>query len=695
MWAGPKGFVSTQKDISYLSPGEYSLRIGDNGGCPFTANYTITEPNEITITTDLKTDNKCNADSIGQISITVNGGTPPYTYDWTKNGLPFATTEDISNLKAGDYKVTVLDANKCTQKSDTFKIQEPQALEILSSQKNVSCFGDATGQITINVQGGSPMDADIKYGYKWTGPNNFTSSEQNLSGLFAGTYQLELMDKNECTKTLSVTISQPDELKVNLDSSPITCFGSNNATITATITGGNGKYEIEWNDFVKDATFRDNLSAGNYTITVTDANGCQKSATISIAQADFAIAPIITHISCYGDSTGSINLNVTGGLKPIKVTWSDNLKAGSIRNNLKAGTYTVTLQDAAPCIITKSFVVKQPTQIQISSKITNAFECENANSGAIDLTVIGGKIPYSFVWSNENSTEDITNLKAGKYSVIVTDSAGCVKTAQFEILRQRPIVLSATPKVEFNCEANSFKNTYSAQISGGFAPYQFSWSKGIVSGANNEFMEISKGDTVVLTAADSLGCKVSYRFNPFSINPIIKNVSCFGDSNGSINLNITGNNSQITWSWKDDPTAGNVRNNLKAGTYILTLKNGGSCVITRSYVVLEPSPIEITANIINAYDCNNPNSGALSLAVKGGKAPYSIVWSNDSTSNDLVNLAPGKYSVTVTDAVGCNQTTQFEILRQKPLVVSATSKFELNCSANSYKNIYKASVSGG
>ncbi|MEI8084935.1 MAG: PKD domain-containing protein [Paludibacter sp.] len=695
LWTGPNGFESTKKDISNLSPGDYSLKISDNGGCPLIKNFSITEPKEITITNDIKTDIKCHGDSIGQLSITVNGGTPPYTYEWTKDGLHFATSEDISNLKAGIYALTVLDANKCAQKSESFQIVEPQALEILMQQKNVACFGDATGEITVTVVGGNPSDGEIKYGYTWSGPNNFKSSEQNLSGLVAGTYQLEVKDKNECTKSILVTIAQPNQLKISLESSPITCFGSNNATITATITGGNGAYKIEWNDFVNGVTFRDNLSAGNYTITVTDANGCQATAALNIAQADFAIAPAIHQVSCFGDSTGSINLNITGGLKPIKVVWEDNPTAGSIRNNLKAGTYTVSLQDGAPCIITKSFVVKQPVQIQISSKVSNAFDCENENSGAISLAVTGGKKPYGFEWSNGNDTKEIANLKAGNYSVIVTDSAGCVKTAQFEILRQKPIVLSATPKVEFNCDANSFKNTYTANISGGFAPYQFSWSKGIVSGANNEFMEISKSDSVVLTATDSLGCTASYTFIPFSINSSVKNVSCNGEPNGSINLNVIGNNSQVKWAWKDAPAAGLVRNNLKAGTYILTLNNGGTCVITKSYVVLEPSPIEIAANVINAYDCNQPNSGAISLTVKGGNSPYSYVWSNDSISKDLVNIASGKYSVTVTDAAGCNQTAQFEILRQKPLAVTVSSKFEFNCGANSYRNIYCANISGG
>lgn len=513
-WTGPGGFTSTATTITNLEPGVYDLSIVDQGGCPFSESYTITEPAEIVITVDNETDIDCFGNNNGAIAITVTGGVGSYTYTWTKDTAPFATTEDLTNLEPGDYVVTVSDANNCGPITATFTITEPPVLTLsLDNQVDVLCFGAATGAIQVNVGGGTP-----NYTFAWTGPNGFTSSNQNLSNILAGAYTLQVTDSLGCVQTLSVTLTQPTQILITATTTAIECFGGNDASITVTVSGGNAPYQIAWSNLAT-GFFQDNLSAGDYTITITDATGCIESLTVNIPEAPlFDIDPIVNQISCFGENDGSINLNFVGGIAPINLVWSDGSTSGTTRNNLGPGTYTVTITDSKPCVITETFIIIEPQPLVLSATITNAFDCDNASSGAIDLLVSGGTAPFVYSWSNGVATEDQTNLSSGNYQVTVTDARGCVQTASYSINRQPPLVITVDTQTIADCEALDIRQIFEAQVTGGVPPYQLNWSSGTVSGTNNEFMETDQSGTVILDVTDSLGCTSVYSFNVVAPN---------------------------------------------------------------------------------------------------------------------------------------------------------------------------------
>lgn len=481
----------------------------DAGGCPFSKTYTITEPSDIVITTDLEKDITCFNAANGEIKITLSGGTLNYKIAWTKNGIPYATAEDLSNLSPGIYKVTISDANNCSPKTATFTITEPPILAVnLVNKTNVLCYGESTGDITVNI-----VDGTLPYTYSWTGPNGFTSSIQNLTALFSGTYNLIVTDNLGCAKNLSVQLSQTPEIKIAPTTTPIICYGDNNASISIVVSGGVSPYQISWSN-LGNGTFQDNLSAGDYLITVIDAQNCTKTLNVNIPQVPiFTVNLVAKNISCFGANNGSITLNFVGGIAPVTLTWNDGAVTGTTRNNLKPGFYTVTIVDSKPCTITRTFIILEPQQLVLSANLTNALDCNNTNTGAINLLVSGGSAPFTYTWSNGATTEDLVNIPAGNYLVTVTDVNGCSKQAQYNINRPPPIVTGVVTKTDFDCDTKSVKQTFVAQVSGGVPPYQLVWSSGTVSGINNEMMNTNQNGTVVLFATDAIGCKSNYTFN--------------------------------------------------------------------------------------------------------------------------------------------------------------------------------------
>ncbi|MEZ4878244.1 MAG: PKD-like domain-containing protein [Flavobacterium sp.] len=626
-WLGPNGFTSSATNINNIEPGIYDLTINDTGNCPYTNTYTITEPDDILITIDSKNDITCFGFANGSVNISVTGGTGNYNYTWTKDTLPFSNNEDITNLSPGTYVVTVTDANNCGPKTETFTITQPPILAVsLVSQSNVECFGAATGAITINATGGTPIEMTpgiFDYNYAWTGPNGFTSSNQNLTNILAGTYNLTITDNQGCTDTLSVIINQSTEIIISYTTTPITCYGANNASFTTTISGGNAPYQFQWSN-LSTALNQNNLSAGTYTITVTDNLGCVKSESIIIPEAPiFTVNPIVSNISCFGANDGSINLNLTGGIPTVTLTWSDASTAGLIRNNLPPGTYTATISDGTPCYITRTFTIVEPQQLVVSANTTNPLDCNDPNTGAIDLIVAGGTPTYNYSWSNGATSEDLTNINAGNYQVTVTDNNGCAVTSQFALIRPAPITINITTQTDFNCTTHQVIQNFVAQASGGVPPFQYQWSSGNVSGPNSNTMNSDTNGVVILTVTDNIGCTATYSVDVN--NPVIGyssfETTSFGYTSYGIyaindpiqfQSNITGDYISVSWDFGD-------------GTF--------STEVSPTHTYLIPKDYIVTQTVTYPFGCVYVQT--ISLLVEKG---YMIVVPTAFTpNNDNVN----------------------------------------------------------
>jgi hypothetical protein len=374
-WTGSNGFISTNLRLTNLTAGEYTLTVSDSIGAEIINKYIIERPEKLTITTAKFVEINCSGDNSASIDVNIAGGKGKYSFQWSKNSVAYATTEDIIALTKGTYKLKVTDENGCIATSNNYEISEFEPIIIqVSEHINNTCFNGANGSIKVNVTGGTKiLNSESGYIYKWTGVKNYYSEAKDIMNLESGEYQLVVTDKNGCSATLKVNISQPTEITIASFVTPVSCSGKNDASITLEVSGGKAPYEIEWSNFATSFN-QQNVSPGTYTAIITDANKCEKSIVVRVEDnSQFTILPTVRQISCNGANNGSIKIEIKSNRTGIKVKWLDGSKAGNERNNLAPGVYVVEVSDGGPCVLTNSFVISEPAKLSVSSKIKNAF----------------------------------------------------------------------------------------------------------------------------------------------------------------------------------------------------------------------------------------------------------------------------------------------------------------------------------
>ncbi len=399
----------TTATISSLSVGTYTVTVTDNDGITATASETVTEPAAIVITTTT-TPASCGANN-GSASANASGGTSPYNYLWSTG----ATTQSIFNLAPGTYTVSVTDSNNCTQ-SEIAVVTALGGFTVTTSGVNVSCFGGMDGEATAFPSGGSG-----NYSFEWS---NFEYS-QTITNLSAGTYSVTVTDDDTgCTAIASQVITEPAEMIVTTTTSPASC-GINNGSASASVTGGNSPYTYAWSNGGNTQTIS-SLSAGTYTVTVTDSNSCTETenAVVSAINGISASTSGI-NISCFGAMDGEATAFGSGGSGNYSFEWS-NAEFTQTISNLGTGTYDVTVtDDDTGCTATAAQVIIEPAALSLTIV---GMDAQNGNDGSADLTVMGGTSPYSYLWSNGETTEDIDGLAPGTYTVTVTDANACTET---------------------------------------------------------------------------------------------------------------------------------------------------------------------------------------------------------------------------------------------------------------------------
>ncbi|CAN5463662.1 hypothetical protein BH11BAC2_BH11BAC2_19470 [soil metagenome] len=407
---------ATTSSINGLCAGFYTITVTDFRKCTRTSTVEIKEAAALVLTpssTNISCFGACN----GTADVFVSGGTGVVTYLWS-NG---ATTANLSNLCAGSFTVTVTDENNC-QAQTSINIIEPKALSTLISKVDVTCFNASNGSaLVVASEGTAP------YTYLWS--NGATTDA--INNIAAGSYTVTVTDFNGCSKVESVTIIEPKALHVVVSGFiHASCLGSCNGSANVVANEGTAPYTYLWsNGATSDAI--DNLCAGTYTVTVTDKNGCVANTSVTISQPSVLVASSCkSNVSCKGGCNGSALASANGGTSPYSYLWSNNAISASI-NALCAGWYSVTITDANGCTSSSSVEVKQPAN-DLSAVVIVVSNSTGANiaNGSLSVTASGGTSPYSYLWSNGQTSNIATNLLAGTYTVTVTDANGCTTIAQ-------------------------------------------------------------------------------------------------------------------------------------------------------------------------------------------------------------------------------------------------------------------------
>ena len=456
---------------------------------------------------------------------------------------------------------------------------------------------------------------------------------------------------------------------INYTSTHVTVYSGSNGTITTTIVGGTGPYTYSWTGpggFTSTSANLSGLVAGTYTVTVTDSLG--QSATINIVISQpfpMFVGGTITGATTNGSATGAIVTTISGGIGPYTYSWTGPGGFTSSSPNIinvVSGTYTVTVTDSLGQTVTTSFFVPQPAATIISLVNQTNVACFGGNSGAIVVSISGGTAPYTYSWTGPggftSTSQNINTLVAGTYTLVATDANTQTGTFSTTITQPANLVVT-TSGVNPTCYGST-NGSASAVVSGGVAPYAYNWSNG---GTSSSISGIGSG-TYQLIVTDSNGC--SKTVNQTLVNPpkleitamnINNHVSCFGGSNGSITAIVTGGTGTITYAWSgggSSPT----KTGLAAGNHTLTVTDVNGCTHTSTATITQPTQLNVVVSNFGPASGGNAN-GFISILPSGGTPPYTYAWAGPSgytsTSQNIVNIYAGTYTVTVTDNNGCTK----------------------------------------
>jgi phosphatidylserine/phosphatidylglycerophosphate/cardiolipin synthase-like enzyme len=568
---------NTNAVASGLSAGSYTVTVKDNNGCSATASITITAPANVTASAVVNA-NASECASTGKATVTAGGGTTPYSYSWTGGN----TNAVASGLSAGSYTVTVKDNNGCSATA-SITITAPANVTASAVVNANASECASTGKATVTAGGGT-----TPYTYSWTGG----STNAVASGLSAGSYTVTVKDNNGCSATASITITAPANITASavVNANASECASTGKATVTA--GGGTTPYTYSWTGGNTNAV-ASGLSAGSYTVTVKDNNGCSATASIAItAPATISISASITaSVSCYGGDNGSASSGVSGGTSPYAYFWSGGGGTNSYATGLSAGTYTVMVKDTNGCSATATATVSQPaTSVLVStSPIVNVL-CMGGNNGSISSATTGGTAPYTYLWSDANTQTSAiaTALTAGTYTITVNDSNGCTSSASASVTEPPALMLTCSAADSVICSGGC--TSINAIGGGGTPAYTYLWNTGATTTSINVCPVVKTTYTVTLT--DANGCThdtaVDVNVNPclgvseaislneevrFYPNPFSQSINADINIDGPVTLSIFNMVGQEIGVWQVDRGSNTINTGtISPGIYIIQVK---------------------------------------------------------------------------------------------------------------------------
>ncbi|MBU0486673.1 MAG: gliding motility-associated C-terminal domain-containing protein [Bacteroidetes bacterium] len=623
---------ATTEDISGVGAGAYTVTINDPAaGCTKDTTITLTSPGSPSIT-GITSTSTCPGQSQGSATVTATGGNPAYSYAWSSGG---STTATASNLPSGTFTVTVSDLSGCSV-TGTVTVGQ-HTLPTTTFTYTPSTCTAADGSATANPSGTGP------FSYYWQGGQTGATA----TGLAAGSVSVTITDGNGCTKVESANVPNSGGFTVTVSTTPSTCT-ANNGTATANPVGGTSPFDYLWSGSQTSQTIT-GLGQGDVYVTVTDDNGCVAVANGTV-DVDGAIVTTAsgTNVVCYGESTGSATVTVTGGATPMNYSWSNSQTTQNI-SNVAAGTYYVTVTDNNGCVDSSSVVIGQPADLIIDNVSTSNPSCPGVNNGTITVTAHGGSGSLTYnIGGGSQASGSFTGLSGNTYTITVTDANGCTETQSATLVPGSPPTITANPSSATVCAGNCVTVTVS-----GASTYTWAPTSGIPSSTSptNNICP-STSITYTVQGADGSGCTGSVTI-PITVAPLpvisVNPANPLVCDGASATLTAMGATS-YTW----------------APTNILSATSGNPVTVSpqfsQSVTVIGTTGIGCNDTLIVPITVAPPLNPGFVAGPVVGCAPHTVHFTNSTTSPGLTynwNFGdPGSGSLNTSPSQSPNHTYQ-------------------------------------
>jgi len=723
-WTGPDYWEEAAYNMfiaEECSQGYYTATVTDSLGCSSSDALNFLAPS-IEVSLYFGQFISCpGAEDARMVVALTEGHAPPYYYSLVWNSAdtvyqgwmpPEGTFFSLDNLKPGEYLLTVVDANGCREELPRTLYDAPVTFagfeKSLYADDNISCESYSDGTIRVSeiysyyMEGADTVFVSSRapYTYLWSASNggiiSGSPTDSLLVNIPAGTYTLTVTDSQGCIFNFTETMTEPDgidlideEVSLSNDGNyEISCYGGSDGFINLQFDGGTGAYGYAWtgpDGFTSNTQSLTGIGAGTYNLTVTDGNMCHREYTYILDEPDsLSIAVSTSHtpdnafnIGCNGGD-GTIDITVSGGsgAGTYSYQWTksaDQSYASNLEDlTVKAGTYLLQVTDVNGCVNTRTVEITEPDSLSLSLAVSD-ITCLNApayNDGSIDLTVSGGRPPYSYSWTGPagftSSLEDISALTEGTYTITVTDSYGCSIASDTFLSLPEPISLE--PRIS---DYNGFSISCLGKSDGwlriipqtGTAPYSYSWSGPAGFTATTDSIYSLREGTYSVIVTDAHLCSVTQDItlvSPGQLSMTLSiglsnggsfNINCNGASSGRVNVTAVNAAGTPEYIWSDG-LSGAARDNLTAGYHEVILTDANGCIADTSLTLTEPDSLRISFALISPY-CPESNDGSIFAGVTGGEGAYTFTWSDGQTTQEAVGLVQGLYTVEARDFNGC------------------------------------------
>lgn len=658
MWSDGTQLTTTSTSITNdsLNNNNHYVFVEDANGCMVNATQYIAGPSEpIQVTSSVIEPITCKDANNGSITITVFGGTPPYTYAWSSG----TGTTLASGVSGGNQSVTITDSKGCSL-VENFFVPEPDSITAQLNITHVACNGGNNGIVEIIPAGGTPP-----YTFAWSNGAT-TKIAKNWT---AGNHSVTVSDNNGCSSVINFTINEPSSpLAITGTTTNITCYGFNDGTINAIVTGGVPPYSYQWSDSnfnlstVTTATIT-NLYPSNWNLTVTDSNGCIATQVFPITQPSgpLSFTDTVGNVSCKNGSDGFIDITTFGGTPNYTYSWSNGATSQDLMN-IPAGTYSVTITDNNGCNIQSSnYVITEPAEALILSTSQRNVTCKNDSNGIATVVAKGGTPNYTYLWNTGDIVATIDSLIPGNYIIQVTDEENCTQSVTVIITEPDSLLITG---YQDSVTCYGFADgKITVNVTGGTTPYQMALADSTLSQYNkpNAMMYDSLVAALYyVTVIDTNNCiytKAIEVFEPdtlrWQITPT--DASCYGGNDGFADLFIWGGTPSYTQTWNDsNSTTTEDLYNAYEGNYTVVIQDKNLCTVMGDTYIGQPDSLIISDSTYTTT-CEDNDDGKIEVIVGGGTPGYTFLWSNGETTQDIYNLPAGVYTLIVTDLNGCLQ----------------------------------------